>query len=180
VSLVQAKARRDILLKQGENQQSAVDADEEEQRRVSSLIERGVAPLTRMLEVRRVLLLSSTRLLDTENNLARVDLEITNLERQIRALDEERARTLNEERAAAQRRILTAAARLTAVRELLESSGAAPLAPGAGAQAPITSYTLHRRIAGVPTSGPADPDKALLPGDVIEVTVVLPDLAALP
>jgi polysaccharide export outer membrane protein len=179
-SLAQAQERKRILEQQGGNQEAAVKDDEEEQRRVAGLVERGVAPMTRMLDVRRVLLLSSTRLLETQNNLARVNLEITNFERQLKAFDEDRERRLTEERADVRQRALEGAARLTAVRELLEASGAAPLAPGAGAEALVTAFTLHRRVAGIPTSAPADPDMILLPGDVIEVSVALPALTAAP
>lgn len=168
-SLRQAQARLSILEEQNAQQQVAVKDDEEEQGRVKGLLDRGMVQTTRFLDSRRALLLSSTRLLDVQNNLARVELEVTNFERQIVALDEDRARLLLTERETVRQQLHEVGARLEGARLSLEALGLEAELPGLDADSVEPTFILHRRQDGVMVSRPVDSDILLLPGDVVEV-----------
>jgi polysaccharide export outer membrane protein len=168
-----AEERLKLLERQNEQQIAAVAEDEEEQRRVQGLFDRGVAQMSRVLDIRRSLLLSSTRMLDTQNNMERVALEIATLRRQLDALGQERRDQLLLEREQASGALLETEPRMAAVRELLATYGAEPVLPG-GDPSRDATLVIHRGGPEGVTAIAAVFDQPLRPGDVIEA--VLPTM----
>lgn len=172
-AIAQATERKRILEAQRQNQVTAAEYDVEEQARVEVLAQRGVVPISRLVDTRRAQLLSSTRLLDTENNLERVDLERIRFESEGRLYEEDRRRGLLDAAAQVRGRIETASARFAAVREELAVNGQAILDLDVTRKT-ATVVTVFR---GRETLADVDPDLLLRPGDVVEVTVEILDPA---
>lgn len=173
-AIVQADERLEILRAQRQNHVTAAEFDAEEQARVETLFQRGVVPVARLLDTRRAQLLSSTRLLETDNNLERVELERVRFLGDARIFEEERKRGLLDGLAQTRARIEAAGSRLIAVREELTLNGQAVLELDA-AQQTTTTVTVFRDddvLADVA------PDFVLEPGDVVDVTVVVFDPAS--
>lgn len=170
-ALSAAQERKEILEAQRRNQVAAAEFDAEEQQRVETLFQRGVVPVARLLDTRRAQLLSSTRLLDTDNNLERVELERVKFDGDAKIFEEERKRGLLDAAAQIRSRIEGASARLIAVREELTLVGAAVLELDA-AQQTTTRVTIFRGSEAIAEVGP---DFPLEPGDVVDVTVEIFD-----
>lgn len=166
-AIAQADERIGILRAQRQNHVTAAEFDAEEQARVETLFKRGVVPVARLLDTRRAQLLSSTRLLETENNLERVQLERVKFEGDAKIFEEERKRGLLDAMAQARGRIEAAGSRLVAVREELTLNGQAVLELDA-TQRTTTTVTVFR---GAEVLADVGPDLALEPGDVVDVTV---------
>lgn len=170
-AIAQADERIEILKAQRQNQLTAAEFDSEEQQRVETLFQRGVVPVARLLDTRRAQLLSSTRLLETENNLERVQLERVKFEGDSKIFEEERKRSLLDVMAQLRSRIEAASSRLIAVREELTLSGEAVLELDAARQT-STLVTVFRDADVLRDVGP---DFPLEPGDVVEVVVEMFD-----
>lgn len=165
----QARERQAILVQQEEGQREALAADEAEQARIAELAQRGLVQVTRTVDVRRAVLLSSTRYLETQDSLARVRVEIERLEREIAALDERQRGDWIEERAETDIDVLTAAQKLGSVRELLRSAGVNDLTirdEGTG----DATVRIFRREAGVVTELEPLLDDYVQPGDIVDVS----------
>jgi len=173
-AIAQTTERKRILEAQRANQVTAAEFDAEEQARVEVLTQRGVVPISRLVDTRRAQLLSSTRLLDTENNLERIDLERIRFESDRRLYEEDRRRSLLDAAAQARSRLETASARFAAVREELAVNGQAILDLDVTRRT-ATVVTVFR---GRETLADVDPDLLLEPGDVIEVVVEILDPTA--
>jgi polysaccharide export outer membrane protein len=163
----QAEERLSILNQQRGNQVTAAEFDAEEQAQVETLFERGVVPISRLTETRRAQLLSSTRLLDTDNNIERVAFERIRLEGDAQLYEDQRRTALLADIEAARGRLETAAIRLNAVREELVLNGQA-ISEFAMTEQVAPVVTIHRGGRALADVGP---DAPLEPGDVVEVYV---------
>lgn len=172
VATLQADDRLEILRKQEQQQTVAVKDDEEELGRVSSLFDRGIVPIARLLEIRRAQLASSTRLLQTQNDIERVALERARFDSDLNTIDIVRRKELLTEFEAVRARLAEVTTRLTAARDLLELNGLLTLDLGA-ATAPLTVMTIHRAGEDGPRSLVVSADDLLEPGDVLEIAVVV-------
>ena len=173
-ALAQVDERLEILREQRQNQITAQEFDAEEQQRVETLFERGVVPIARLLDTRRAQLLSSTRLLDTENNLERVSLEKVRIDSDQKIFEQDRVRVLYDGIAQARARLEAATSRLMAVREELMVTGQLVLELD-GAQERTAFINVYR---GSEALFDVEPEFALEPGDVVEVVVELLDPTA--
>jgi polysaccharide export outer membrane protein len=169
-SIDQSEKRASILREQEDQQRDAVAADEEELRRTRRLLERGVVPNDRLLDIRRAQVLSATRLLTTQSELSRVELEKIRLAEQKNTAQPLRDTERINRHVAATGRLAELESRLTAVREEMEAAGLSALA-FAEAPALDTVVTVHRRIEGAAAPVDVGLDDLLEPGDVIEVTL---------
>lgn len=172
IATLQADDRLEILRKQEQQQALAVKDDEEEMGRVSSLFDRGIVPIARLLEIRRAQLASSTRLLQTQNDLERVALERARFDSDLNMLDIVRRKELLAEYEAVRARLAEVTTRLTAARDLLELNGLLTLDLGA-ATAPLTVMTIHRVGEEGPRSIVVSAEETLEPGDVLEIAVII-------
>jgi hypothetical protein len=165
-----AEERLAILRQQEAQEEAAVAADEEELSRINDLIERGLMQATRGVEVRRALLFSYTRRLDTQNNIARTETEILALKRELNSLSEIRRAEWLEELSNIKLVAMRSGARLSSLQGMLELYGSGVLALSQG-ESYDTRITVHRRQDGGIVEITATEDDPLLPGDVLEVAV---------
>ncbi|WP_333834419.1 polysaccharide biosynthesis/export family protein [Rubrimonas sp.] len=173
-ALEQVNQRIEILRAQRQNQVAAAEFDAEEQERVETLFQRGVVPVSRLLDTRRAQLLSSSRLLETDNNLERVLLEKVRIESDEKLYEEDRVRLIYDATTQARARLEAALARLAAVREELSVTGELVLELD-GAQERTAILNVYRGAEILPDIGP---ELALEPGDIVEVVVELLDPTA--
>lgn len=173
-AIAESDKRRDVLERQSVQQQEMVEYDESEFERVRDALQRGVIQIQRVQDSRRDLNSSSTRLLDTENNLLRVSIERNNYERQLAGLEDDREARLLAERDEVRRDLLETLARLEGARGELEVNG---LSPTTDAGEEDLLIVIYRTRSGVLTSFDAVLDTPVRPGDVIEVTMLDPAIA---
>lgn len=169
----QTRSRIAILADQSKRQSEAVAADDEEMGRVRRLLERGVVNNERMLDIRRAQVLSSTRLLSTQNDLERVELDLTRLEAELRDYDSRRREGLLGALATVRVQLEAATIRLASARETLEVNGITAVSLSAGALPP-PEFLIHRSIGGETRSFVPSLEDLLEPGDVLEVTLATP------
>ncbi len=176
-ALSQAGERLEILTAQRANQQEALDSDEAEEQRTQDLVSRSLVPATRLSEVRRNTVLSASRLLDLENQLAAGRLEVTRLEREIAAYDENRLTellTLREQLSAA---VVEARLRMDLLTQNLSG-----VVDGEGTAAAMLSSDVviraYRRDGETIRPVVVEMDSELQPGDTLEV--VLNDAIGVP
>jgi len=171
--LVQARERFRILTEQRANQSEQLAADEEEEARVRDLVERSLVPATRLNEVRRDTVLSATRLLELESQLAAADLDVIRRQRDIEAYEEMRLAellTLREQLSAA---VLEARLRMDLLAQNL--SGSSEGESMASLLMDMSStIRVFRRVEGRITPIIIDMDSELEPGDTVEVVLDQP------
>lgn len=167
---LQAEQRLDILDRQQEELSVALAADEEEEERVATLVERGLAPGSRLAESRRNTVVSATRLLDVEEALAAAELALTRLQRDRDADAETRRLALLTEREESQRIVRSARIRMDAVSQYILSGDKANTIGDILAEIDYRA-TIYRRINGDYEVLDADKSTVLLPGDTVEVSV---------
>lgn len=166
----QAAERLRILEEQIAELAKALAADEEEEARVISLVEKGLAPGSRLADTRRTTVLSATRLLDVEEDMAGTSLILTRLKRDQEQYEQERALRLLQERRDARLSVRDAKHQMDTISKYLAGA-----ADEIGAENLITDidYTvvIFRMKDGHLQQLDADKLTELLPGDSLEVSV---------
>jgi polysaccharide export outer membrane protein len=164
----QIAERKAILERQAEAQRDAVAADEEELSRVVRLLERGVVPQDRLLDVRRSQVLSATRLLSTQNEQERVTLDGIRFAEQAGRRDADHAAEAIAEIVTLNARLSEVEARLTAAQERLAMAGVDPGALMMGVEAE-PSAVVYRGAGASAAAEPIRFDDLVEAGDVIEI-----------
>lgn len=175
VGVERAKARLDALRRQRGNQLDAVENDDESESRIRDLVDRGLAPITRLTDVRRIAVLSSARLLQFEQDIAQAEFELARLERDKQSFDRDRLNTLLEKRTVAQREADFARLRMNSLSIIVSSATAL-------VEGDDEATTVQTALQAVVYRGAGESAKALLvsldapvvPGDVIEFTRIRP------
>jgi len=140
---------------------------------------KGVIPVMRLSEVRRLSLLSSTQALQTTALLATVEREQGELKRRLRWTDDRWQIDLTRELQDAQVHLETIRVNIQAVGEKLEYSGLvrSQLVRGRGGSPNVHIFRDQNQTR---QSLSADEDTELLPGDVVEVALRMEGLAGGP
>lgn len=160
--------RIEILRDQEVQQREAVAGDEEEVTRMRRLQERGVVTNDRLLDIRRAQVQSATRLLATQSEISRSELERVRLSEELLTAGPVRDTARVESLSVASGRLADVEFRLAAAREEMEMAGVSALAlADAGEPEPVV--TVYRREAGVARSIAITLDDLLEPGDVVDV-----------
>ncbi|WP_171211597.1 polysaccharide biosynthesis/export family protein [Ruegeria sp. HKCCA5426] len=166
----QAGERIAILQKQKFQLAKALAADEEEEARVISLVDRGLAPGSRIADTRRTTVLSATRLLDVDEDLAATSLVLTRLRRDREQYEQERSLRLLQERRDANLAIRESTLQMDTIAKYLAGAS-----NEMGIDSLITDidYTvrIYRLIEGELQAVPGDKQTRLLPGDSLEIKV---------
>lgn len=165
-ALAQAQARVEILRNQRAKQAEIVDAEEQEEARVQELVGRNLVPAQRLTETRRNTLLSSTRLLNIEEDLSEAELDVTRRAREMETLAEARKLLLLEEREKLRAELVNADATARRWGEGLDPSNS----PADAQQQPEEPIIIIYRPgeAGVKKIE-THLDAHVLPGDIVEV-----------
>ncbi|MEM9048158.1 MAG: polysaccharide biosynthesis/export family protein [Pseudomonadota bacterium] len=160
--------RADTLSRKRETYAQAVAQEEADLARMEGLFERGGLGLQRIAEMRRVLLASTTRLLEVEDGLAAEDLRRLRLVEDRRQVQIAFDTALLAQRAALVRTRLAAARRrdLAAERLALVGIDAAPAALSGERAFAVHAY---RRIGPDTRLVALGPDDAVWPGDILDI-----------
>jgi polysaccharide biosynthesis/export protein len=160
-----------ILSDQHEKERAGVEADAEELARLKELYQRGNVVVTRVVDARRSLLLSSTRQLETAAQLATVERQRQEFSRRYDKLDDQRRMDFLAELQEAQ-------VKLAGIRTKIEASGEklmyvglvrSQLVRGSGSAPEILLFRKNERDVAERLA--AEQDTELQPGDVVEVAL---------
>lgn len=141
--------------------------DQEEYERAKDLLDKGRLTNTRVVDARRSLLYSSTRKLQTANNLMQARRRLSEHLRALERIEDRRRISVFEELQVAELKLAEERTRLRGVEEKLNVAGisvAGVAEPSGGAD-----ITLIRRAADGPRTVQAGYDDEVMPGDVVEV-----------
>ncbi|TPK18802.1 sugar ABC transporter substrate-binding protein [Mesorhizobium sp. B2-5-9] len=157
------------LLQREQDEADGVKADEEDLAQVTKLFKAGNLTNNRLADVRRAVLLSSSRALETSVELMRARRQQDDLARQIERNDNQRRAGLLNELRDTQARLADITARLHAVSQKLQPQGASALPQPIGGETVRAQVTIIRSVDAQWRKQPADQDTAVAPGDTIEV-----------
>jgi polysaccharide export outer membrane protein len=172
--------RINILTEQYQKERAGVEADAEELAGLQDLLRKGSVIATRVTEARRALLLSTTRQLATQAQLAQVERERQEFSRRSEKLDDQRRVELLAELQDANVKLATIRAKLEAAGEKLVYVGMvrSQLVRGPGSKPEIVVHRMKEQ--GGTERVAADADTELSPGDVVEVALQADLIAGLP
>ncbi|MBK5958817.1 polysaccharide export protein [Rhodoplanes elegans] len=179
-AVAKEEGRMRILTEQQTKEAAGVEDDNEEFRRVQELLQRGSVPITRVVEARRSLLLSSTRQLQTSAQLAQVDRDRDEFSRKSTKLDDDRRLELLNELQEANVKLSGIQFRLKGLSEKLVYVGMvrSQLVRGSGSKPQLTVFRKTEK-SGIESLTVAE-DVELSPGDVVEVSLQSDFLPGLP
>jgi polysaccharide export outer membrane protein len=175
-AIEQEDRRRSALSETEAKEKEGAAAEARDLDEMKENFKKGVVPVMRMSEVRRLSLLSSTQALQTTALLAQVEREQGELQRRLRRTDGQRQIDLIQELQDAQVRLETIRVRIQTVGEKLEYAGMvrSQLVRGRGGSPDVRVFRGQNQTRqGVS----ADEDTELLPGDVVQVALRMEDLA---
>jgi polysaccharide export outer membrane protein len=155
----------DVLIERERAEEAAVKADEEDLERVRTLFETGNLTSNRMADLRRALMMSSSRRLETTVELMHARYRQADFVRQLERAVSQRRIGLLKELTEANVRLAALEVKLRAAREKLRSAGVS--APIAGVT-PRAKITIIRKVGDAWLSLDVEEDAEVLPGDVIE------------
>jgi polysaccharide export outer membrane protein len=159
------------LAEQRDKEKEGVEADSAELQRLSTFREKGDVTSNRVVDARRAMLLSSTRLLQTEEQIVQITREKEGYLRAIEKLNDESKMQVLKEIQESQVRLATINARISATADKLVYASTMrsqlPLGKASGPKVMIVrrSNETLKRIG-------ATEDTLLEPGDVVEVSMV--------
>jgi polysaccharide biosynthesis/export protein len=161
----------ELLNKRDLSEAEGVKGDEEEMANVAALFKSGNVTSSRLSDVRRALLLSSSRRLETTVELMRVRRQAADVARQLeRTGNDQRIALLNELKDS-QVRLADLAIRLNAGAMKLHVGAAMQNKSADDSLKVQTSISISRRVGSTWQQMPADIDAELMPGDVVEAVL---------
>lgn len=165
------------LVQQEDKEKQGVDADTQELERVKELFGRQTLPITRVIEQRRTILLSSTRYLQTVAQRGVSERDRADLAAQLQKLPDQRRENLLTELRDAEMDIAQTRGKLQALGDKLIYTGLvrSQLVRGNGGE---PSIHIHRKTDAGVISVEATEDEELKPGDVVEVALEFPKTSA--
>jgi polysaccharide biosynthesis/export protein len=166
----QAEAHLTVLTDQQKNEKDGADLDIADYERLRDLFQRGGVPITRLTDARRAMLLSSTRMLQTQVQIEQVKKDREDARRGVQRVTDKRQMDLTQELQTALSKISATRNRLEAVGDKLTYVGLikTQLVRGKGAQPELR---ISRRGTGGRVRVAAQDETELLPGDVLEVSL---------
>lgn len=169
--------RISALSQQEDKEKLGVQADTEELERVKELFGRQTLPITRVIEARRTILLSSTRYLQTVAQRGVSERDRADLAAQLDKLPDERRQNLLTELHDTEMELDQTRSKLQALGDKLIYTGLvrSQLVRGHGGE---PSIRIHRRTDTGVTSVEATQDEELKPGDVVDVALQFPQTSA--
>ncbi|MER8366304.1 polysaccharide biosynthesis/export family protein [Mesorhizobium sp. M0306] len=164
-----AAAQTETLLEREQAEADGVKADEDELARVRKAFESGNLTNTRLADVRRALVLSSSRALETSVELMRARRQQDDFARQHERNDNQRRIGLLTELKDTNVRLADVSARLRAASQKLQPTGAAALPLPVAGERIQAEVTIIRKVDEEWRKQPAQEDTEVMPGDTIEV-----------
>lgn len=167
-SIVKAENRVNVTMEQRDREADAEKEDIAELDRVKELVQKGTAPITRVVDARRMSLFSATRVLQTATQVNALERERDELKRKLTRADDEFKILVLKELQDANVLLATAQAKADAAKEKLALAGNPRGIPSDEA---VPRVTIFRVEDGVEQKIQAKLDTEVEPGDIIEVTV---------
>ena len=159
------------LVEQRDKEKEGAAADSEELQRLSAFNKQGDVTSNRVVEARRAMLLSSTRVLQTEEQIVQITREKEGYIRQIEKFKDQGRSTILKEIEDSELRLAAVNARIAATADKMVYTSTMrsqlPLSKLGG-----PSVTIIRSDRGNRSKTEASEDSILEPGDVIEISVV--------
>jgi polysaccharide export outer membrane protein len=168
-SIEQADKQTLVLSEQQQNEEEGVQADDKEFQKARAAFGNGSLPSFRVAEFRRAVLYSSTRQLQTTNQLMQVKRSRTEFARELEKIDDQRQIRLLAELQDATVKLSGERAKLRSSEEKLQLAGLRP--PRSSDSASKADITVFRSSMDGKERLTADADTELQPGDVIEVAL---------
>lgn len=175
-AIEQEDRRISILSETEAKEKEGAQAEAKDLDEMKQYFAKGVVPVMRLSEVRRLSLLSATQALQTTAVLAKVERDQGELKRRLRQTDGRWQIDLTRELQEAQVRLETIRVRIQTVGEKLEYAGLvrSQLVRGRGGSPDVHVFRGQNKTR---QSLSADEDTELLPGDVVEVALRMEGLA---
>jgi polysaccharide biosynthesis/export protein len=164
--------RLELLQKQNQTERDRSKIDQDELDRVQTLFEKGMVPITRLTDVKRLVLLSASRATDIESRAEETRTQIEMTERRLQRLDDERRIVLLKELQDAHVKLAGTQARLAASNERMFYLGALRSQIGRG-NAGRADFVIVRRGGTRVERIAARQDTELLPNDLVEIALDL-------
>jgi polysaccharide biosynthesis/export protein len=159
------------LVEQRDKEKEGAAADSEELQRLSAFNKQGDVTSNRVVEARRAMLLSSTRVLQTEEQIVQITREKEGYIRQSEKFKDQGRSTILKEIEDSELRLAAVNARIAATADKMVYTSTMrsqlPLSKLGG-----PSVTIIRSDRGNRSKTEASEDSILEPGDVIEISVV--------
>lgn len=169
-AMSQADGHLAVLVEQQKNEKEGADLDASDYERIRGLFERGSVPITRLTDTRRSMLLSSTRMLQTQVQIEQVKKNREDARRSLQRTSDKRQMDLTQDLQASLARIAMTRNRLEAVGDKLLYTGLvkSQLVRGKGAKPDLK---ISRRTPTGRVRTGAQDETELLPGDILEVSL---------
>jgi polysaccharide export outer membrane protein len=164
-----AAAQIEVLLKREQAEADGVKGDEEDLARVTKLYKTGNLTNDRVADVRRGLLLSSSRALETSVELMRARRQQDDFVRQQERNENQRRVGLLTDLRDTDVRLADITARLHAASQKLQPRGASALPLPVAGETIQAQVTIIRKVGEEWRKQAADEDTEVTPGDTIEV-----------
>lgn len=158
-----------VLAEQRRTEEEGVQADTQELQRAKAAFGNGMLPSPRVAEFRRAVLYSSTRQLQTTNQLMFVQKTRADLTRELEKIDDQRRIHLLAELQEATVKLAGERAKLRGVEEKLQLAGLRP--PRTSDSTSKADITVFRTGISGKERHTLEADSELQPGDVIEVAL---------
>lgn len=165
------EGRMGILAEQVSTEKAGVEADTADLSQLQGLLQKGSVVMSRVVDARRALLLSSTRQLETQAQLAGVERERQDFNHRASQLDDQRRLELLNDLQEANVKLATVQAKLAASSEKLVYVGMvrSQLVSRDGSKPHFAVF--RKKIGGGTDQIEAAEDTDLSPGDVIDVSL---------
>ncbi|MDW9539644.1 exopolysaccharide biosynthesis protein [Sinorhizobium meliloti] len=158
-----------LLSEKKKKDEEGSKADTDDYESVRMLLQKGLAPTTRLSEARRAVLMSSTQLLDTIVQASNIERQRGEFVRQLNKIDSERQIAALGELQVAYMNLAQISARLEGTAQKLALTGQAQSTLLIAAGRP--EITVHREREQGAETLPGSEDLGLAPGDVVEVVL---------
>lgn len=158
-----------LLSEKKKKDEEGSKADTDDYESVRMLLQKGLAPTTRLSEARRAVLMSSTQLLDTIVQASNIERQRGEYVRQMNKIDSERQIAALGELQVAYMNLAQISARLEGTAQKLALTGQAQSTLLIAAGRP--EITVHREREQGAETLPGSEDLGLAPGDVVEVVL---------
>jgi polysaccharide export outer membrane protein len=164
-----AAAQVEALLKREQDESDGVKADEEDLEQVSKLFKAGNLTNNRLADVRRAVLLSSSRALETSVELMRTRRQQDDFARQLERNENQRRIGLLNELRDTEVRLADIGTRLRAASQKLQPLGATAAPLSIAGETVRAQMTIVRNVDGQWRKQASEEDTEVAPGDTIEV-----------
>ncbi|TIL46693.1 polysaccharide biosynthesis/export family protein [Mesorhizobium sp.] len=165
----------ELLSEKKKKDEEGSKADTDDYESVRTLLQKGLAPTTRLSEARRAVLMSSTQLLETIVQASNIERQRGEYVRQLNKIDSERQIAALGELQGAYMNLAQISARLEGTAQKLALTGQAQSSLLTAAGRP--EIKVHRKREQGDETLPGNEDLGLAPGDVVEVVLPKVDFA---